>query len=467
MWIENGCLNARLTRATPDERAWLRDYLSFPDANARFKAGGDGKVHMFNDLLESFPSGYTQMVVRAAKRDGLRVDVIDKRVRPRDRDPGADLRWIADRVSPTGKHSDYQLRALEVLLRKERGIAALPTAAGKTEIAIGAVRAVPCEWLFLTPGKDLTVQAAERFLSRNAEHGVDLGEPGLIVDGGWTEGPHFTAATFQSLAAALKREDPRATALLRRVGGLMVDESHTLPADSFWGVAMACHAYYRFGFSGTPLARGDRRSILSVAALGPVVVKVPADELIELGFLSRPRIRMKTVTQTAPLPYDQAYERLVVRSKSRNAAVVNMVQRAAKPCFVFVEREAHGRLLEKLLLQAGVRASFVYGEHSLAWRRSHVKRVVSGHLDALVCSRIFLAGLDVPELAAIVNAAGRKAVIEILQRLGRGMRVDAASGKDEFEMWDVFDVGNEYLAHHARVRRNVYAAQGYETVVEP
>jgi superfamily II DNA or RNA helicase len=464
MWIEEGPLHARVRKAEPAERAWLRDYLSIPDSKARFR-GGDGVHRLYNELAESFPSGYAAMVAKAAREEGFRVDVIDKRERPAERDPAADLAWLRERVSPTGKASDYQLQCLERLLAKERGIAALPTAAGKTEIAIGAVRAVPCEWLFLTPGKDLTVQAADRFERRNAEHSVDLGPAGRIVEGRWEEGPRFTSATFQSMASALKRRDPRALALLGRVGGVMVDESHTLPADSFWGVAMACPAYYRFGFSGTPLARGDRRSILSIAALGPVVFRMRPEELIELGFLSRPRIRMKTVRQVAVLPFDEAYERLVVRSKVRNAAVVELAKRCAKPAFVFVEREAHGKILERALINAGVKASFVWGTHSLEWRRSHVRRVVSGHLDVVVCTRIFLTGLDVPELAGIVNAAGRKSVIETLQRLGRGMRL--ADGKDEFELHDVLDVGNEYLAQHARVRRNTYAAQGYETVVEP
>lgn len=466
MWLENGCLHAKVSKATPEERAWLRDYLSFPDAKSRFRGGSaDGRVHMYNDLTETFPSGYTAMVVKAAKADGVRVDVIDKRSAPARRDPAADLAWLRDRESPTGEHSDYQIRCLERLLERQRGIAALPTAAGKTEIAIGAARAIPCEWLFLTPGKDLTVQAADRFERRNAEHGVDLGPAGRIVEGAWEEGARFTSATFQSMASAIKRGDPRARALLGRVGGVMVDESHTLPADSFWGVAMACGAYYRFGFSGTPLARGDRRSILSIAALGPVVFRMEAAELIRLGFLSKPRIRMQTVRQVAVLPFDEAYESLVVRSRVRNAAVVKMAQACAKPAFVFVEREDHGRILERELINGGVRASFVWGTHSLAWRRSHVRRLVQGGLDAIVCTRIFLTGLDVPELAGIVNAAGRKSTIETLQRLGRGMRV--ADGKDEFELWDVLDEGNEYLARHARTRRNTYAAQGYETLVLP
>lgn len=457
---------ARLVRATDEEAEWLRGYLSFNDAKARFRPGNRGRVQLLHPLTETFPAGFVSMIQKAAKAEGKTVDVVDKRVPPGTLDPTADLSWLRD----------YQREAVDRVLEKKRGILWIPTGGGKTEIPVALARLVPdTHWLFLVHRTSLGEQAAERFAERNALHGVDLGEPGVIGEGRWREGKTFTAATFQTFSAALKHEDPRAKALLGRTGGLFVDECHVLPADSFNRVAMACDAYYRAGLSGTPLARGDQKSIMAIAALGPVILRIPATRLVDAGILSKPRVRLVTVQQptSASVTWTGVYHDKVVRSKKRNDALVAIAQRAAKPSFLFVKEIAHGRSITADLGRAGLNADFTFGNHSTEYRRSMAKALVRGALDVLVCSVVFQEGIDVPELRSVINGGGSKSIIATLQRLGRGMRVDRApdgsvrEGGDVFEMWDIFDVGNDWLEKHAKARRNAYIQEGHETIVEP
>lgn len=457
MLLSVGYVHTRIERESPAERAWLRDYLCFPDSRpARYRPStSDGKVRLLNEFAASFPTGFFDMVAKAARAEKFRVDVVDRRERPAERDPATNLAWLRD----------YQRPAVDALVERGRGILAAPTGSGKTDCMVGIARALPCRWLVLAPAADLVVQAAERWEKRNEADGLDFGPAGVIGAGKWALGPRFTAATFQTMHAGLKKKDPRVLAVLRHAQGIMCDESHTVAADTFQAVAYACtSAYFRFGFSGTPMDRGDSRSVLSLAALGPVVYRIKAEPLIAAGVLSRPRIRMATVTQPLAAPFDEAYMRLIVHSKKRNERVVDIALVAAKPCFVFVEREEHGRVLQKLLAAAGAKAEFVYGKKKVEERKRLARDAVARGA-ILICSRVFQQGIDVPELASIVNAAGYESTIATIQRLGRGMRV--TEGKSEVEVWDFFDVGNEYLARHARTRRNTYAAQGYETVVEP
>jgi len=129
-------------------------------------------------------------------------------------------------------------------------------------------------------------------------------------------------------------------------------------------------------------------------------------------------------------------------------------------------------MLEKELLRAGIKAAFVWGSHSLDWRRSHIKRLVQGHFDMLICSSVFNEGIDVQELRSVVIGAAGKSTIAALQRTGRGMRVDRKAdgsvhdGGDAFQVWDIMDRGNKWMERHAKIRLSAYTGEGFQTFVE-
>lgn len=256
--------------------------------------------------------------------------------------------------------------------------------------------------------------------------------------------------------------------------GLVVHNCHTLPSDSFWSVAMATPAHYRFGLSGTPLARGDKRSVLAVGALGPVVYRIKPDVLIQAGVLAKPKIRLVQVVQRSDRPtWQGVYGESVVRSVARNKAVVDCAKRAEKPCLVFVKEITHGKLVKKALEQSGLNAEFVYGQDDTSERREAIKRLVRGDSDVLVCSVVFQEGIDIPQLRSVVIASGGKSVIAALQRIGRGMR--KSTGKDEFEVHDIADkgcgcgsrghAGCRWLEKHTKARVKAYAGEGFEVAI--
>lgn len=467
MWLQVGNVYSKLTQYTEEEREWLTDYLTFEGARkGRFSSPPTKLFNLFN---YTYPSGFNPMVVKAAKEEGFEVRLVDARKAPCAPDANADLDWLRD----------YQLGAVEKIVETKRGILWLPTGAGKTEVIVGLTRALPCRWLTLVHRSQLADDIASRYELRSK--GLFAGR---ILEGSWDTPKDATiiSATYQSIQANLKRgiEDPsderylETRKLLAEVEGILIDECHTLPADSFYRLAMMTKgAYYRVGLSGTPLARGDRKSMFAIAALGPVVYRVRSSLLIGRGVLAKPTVRMKRHTQESnKATWDGVYKDLVVRSKSRNEVVAELTARATKPAFVFVQQTAHGKELVKVLYKAGIRAEFVWGTHSIDYRKSLIKRLVAGHFDVIVCSAIFNEGIDVPELRAVVNAAGGKSLIAVYQRLGRGMRIDKdANGKvreggDVFEVYDILDEGNKWTTRHAKARLQAVQAEGYETYLE-
>lgn len=473
MWIELRTLQSTVLKATDEEFEWLYDYLAFDEVE--FK-GGKRKVHEKSMLKKNgrFPSGFVLDNAKgvglrsAAQRAGFTLEIVDKRTPPCKPDPSADLAWLRD----------YQRLAVERVVERTRGILWLPTGAGKTEVAVGLTRALPCRWLALVADKQLVADIADRFRKRTNI------EPGLIIDNTWNvpDDAPLTACTFQKLARALKLglENPtdpkylRAKKLLDDAQGLIVDECHTLPASSFYKVAMNTpNAYYRVGMSGTPLARGDQKSLYSIAAIGPVVIRIKADLLIKRGVLSKPTVRMvKCVQSSDRATWAGVYTHAITDSTKRNKLLVGITERATKPGLLFVKEIDHGRELTNRLMRAGIKAEFVWGSHSVEHRRSLIRRLVKGHFDMIVCSVVFQQGIDIPELRSVVIGSGGKSVIAALQRLGRGMRVDrdaqgnVREGGDTFEVWDVLDRGQEWTERHANARRNAYTGEGYETFIE-
>lgn len=217
MKIEVDCAVARITEASPEEREWAREYLTWEDPQARF-SNGSPIVELLNPLDDSFPAGLARKLAKAAATRTtpagrllpIDVELIDARNPPTPRQD-VDLSWLRD----------YQRQAVETALTRTRGIVQISTGGGKTEVLAGIVASVPDRWLIVVPQADLLVQTADRIEKRTGER------PGLIGDGQWEPG-RITVATFQTLSRRMsKSKDQAAYAFMRSVRGIIVDECHS------------------------------------------------------------------------------------------------------------------------------------------------------------------------------------------------------------------------------------------------
>lgn len=450
---------ARVVSASDEELRWTRDYLTFEDSGNAFRArkGKRAKrvkpprVPLYDILSDTFPAGLLRLVVTRAREAGHTVEVKDVRPPGLAADPNADLAWLRD----------YQKKAVDVVLQRERGILWMPTGSGKTDIACGIVRALPGPWLFLVHRGGLMHQAADRYDLRNKEHGHTKAAPAArFGDGRYEVGPELTVATFQTLRARQRTAEGKKLLTLAR--GLIVDEAHVLPAGTFYAMAMAAiNARHRIGLSGTPLDRDDQRSLMAVGALGPVVHKLDALELIRKGVLAMPEVTMVEVYQkpSQAVTYKGIYGDLIVRSTVRNKLLTRIAGLASKPALLFVKELKHGKELVKRIENFGLNVAFVWGNTPEKKRAEARKRLVRGDLDVIVASVVWQEGVDIPELKAVIVGCAGKSAIAALQRAGRGMRPDGDS--TTFELWDIDDQGSPMMERHSRARRKAYEREGY------
>lgn len=459
MYVDIGNAYSRVT-GTEEELSWLDSYLTFADANSFWSKAGP--IRLLNRFNNQFPSGVLPLVMKAAAEDEIAVTCQDPLIMEKWEQEGLVQpldRWLFKTVR------DYQELAVEAAIKAHRGIISAPTGAGKTFVFAAIAQRIPVRWLFLVHKLDLLNQGADALESWLGE------EVGYVGDGDWVE-RRVTVATYQTLYKALtsKSSERRTKALhlLQSVDGVCADECHVVAAATTNAILFQTNAYWRFGISGTPLARGDRRSVMTIGALGPVIHRVQVQALIEQGVLARPTIRMvpspaPTILATTP---QGVYGAGVVRNTNRNKLLTEIALAAAKPALLFVKEIDHGEELSKRLSKAGLQQEFVFGKDSVAFRREAIRRLERADTEILICSVVFNEGIDIPSLASVIVGAAGRSVIAALQRIGRGMRSDGGR-KTEFEVWDIFDTGHRWLEAQAKARRRAYEQQGHKVKLGP
>jgi superfamily II DNA or RNA helicase len=253
--------------------------------------------------------------------------------------------------------------------------------------------------------------------------------------------------------------------MMKSRDGIIVDECHALAAATRIRLLRMCsNAYWRVGESGTPLDRGDGKSLKVIGALGPIVAEVTAAELIDKGYLAKPTVKVVEYDheEFASDLWLKVKKIGIQHDNNRNAAVLWAAQQARKPCMLFVDNIEHGQLITKWLQREGLNAEIVFGLSSTTQRAAALKKLARGDLDIIVASPVFDEGVDITCLESVVLAPGGKALISLLQRIGRAMR--RTEDKDTFEIWDFADEGHRILKDHAAWRRAAFKKQGHEIV---
>lgn len=452
-----------VVEATEAEREWLRQYVAIRQDGSPVDPG-DRIVSLLD--RGRIPTGMAGFVAERAP-DEFQVVLEDGRG-PAPRVVGAPPRWLRD----------YQVEAVQALFRGAElpgvGICSAGTGAGKTQVAVaaGVMTGPTARWLMLAATKDLMHQAASRWEELTSQPAGRLGD-------GHRTPARFTVATLATATAMAQKGG------LPEVDGVILDECHNAGAPGTYKLLMSIDAYWRFGLSGTPLSRGDKRNMMVMAALGPIVYAQGSASLQEAGWLAKPNIQFieyehtrlgMSASRLAALDktgwfhrhgrvwdtYQEAYEDAIVLCKSRNAAALRALQKAPLPALVFVSRLEHGKELSKSIERLGMSVRWVSGKCSARERRGVIEELERGDLDVIVASPVFDTGVDIPNVRCLMNAAAGESTIRAVQRLGRGLR--KAAGKDSVVMIDFIDRGR-WLLKHSRARAAAYKREGYQVEV--
>jgi superfamily II DNA or RNA helicase len=142
--------------------------------------------------------------------------------------------------------------------------------------------------------------------------------------------------------------------------------------------------------------------------------------------------------------------------------VVRLAVEAEPPTLVFATQQEHVSRLAKRIAERGLRVLRVTGK--TRDREAAAKALRRGEADVVVASAVWEAGVDLPELRTVVNAAAGDSTVRALQVLGRVLRT--ADGKARATYHDVLDTGAPIISRHAQHRRASYEREGLHVRIE-
>jgi superfamily II DNA or RNA helicase len=407
----------------------------------------DGVKSFYDHKFARFLTGFLGMVCENFILHGLTYEVMDNRSCPAESPQTRDysLKGIQLR--------DYQERAISDILTHGRGVAKLPTGAGKTIISAALTKGLQLPTLFLTHRINLLHQSAERFV----RHGVCKASQIGIIGHGQMEPKPVTFATVQTLYSMIKSQPSYTKDLLKEFKVLFIDEAHRSGARQFYCPACLCaNAYYRIALTATPFMKGnDHDDMMLMGITGGIITNVSNGELIEKGVLAKPLFKYFTINEPdlkRVRAWRDIYERGIIYNELRNRIIAAQGKKLADSghkILVIVNEKIHGQILEKYMRDSGVKVQYVDGGNTYEERVKALNMLRHNTLDAIIATNIFDEGIDVEDINTVILAAGNKSSPALFQRTGRAMRKKV---ENYCVVIDFIDNTHRHLLKHSMAR---------------
>jgi superfamily II DNA or RNA helicase len=328
-----------------------------------------------------------------------------------------------------------------------RGVLVLPTAAGKTFIALKAIALLKTQTLIVVPTLDLI----DQWRKRVSDHlGIEAG----AIGGGEENVQMVTVSTYDS--AYLQAE-----VLGNRFMFTVFDEAHHLASPGYMQIAEMHIAPYRMGLTAT-YERSDQRQALLPTLIGDLVYTARTEELA--GEHLSPYVHEKIYVDLTPeeqRTYDKEMSvfnnylrerRIVLKSiedfhkfimatgRDRRAREALLARNSA--IRVALNSEAKLSLLAKQLEINRNEKTIIFTLHNdlvyaisrkflipaLTYqtpkeeRREILENFRTGDYKTIVTSQVLDEGVDVPDASIGFILSGTGSAREYIQRLGRILR---------------------------------------------
>ncbi len=337
---------------------------------------------------------------------------------------------------------EYQIDTLNQMKTKlnngEGVIACLPTGAGKSNIAMKLIHELRQKTLITVHNKELMKQWQKNIEKTLTYTTTLLGGGNKDTD----KNADIMIAMIQTLTKDKKIK-------LDEYNMFIADEIHHYSSRTFHAVAMRCNAYYRIGLSATP-KREDGADLKFIGGIGKIITPITAQQLMELGYIVKPKLIVLRPPSPAKLgrTYADEYRNGIVLNEARNQMIANTIKKYANngdKVYVSVTQLAQGKRLETL---SG--AKFVDSKSNT--RDKDIQNFIDNKTNVIV-STLLGEGIDIPDINVLIMAGAGKSEIATIQKAGRILR--PSQGKNEALIIDFADSGKRLRQHYIK-RRETY-----------
>ena len=442
----------------------------------------DGRVRLFSQSSGSFPYGCIPMLHKLAKERGWKLE-LDERFKEDivkvEKDELEDWVKSLDLVSGGNKIEpyEYQFEALYLAVKYSRLCILAATSAGKSLIAYMLTRYYemcldqdkPKKILIIVPSQNLVTQMYSDFQDYSTKNGWSVADNVHYIMEGRPKNARklIYISTWQSIY----EEKPD---YFEQFGYIIEDEVHGASGDSIGNIlGNSINAYKRVGMTGT--LRNDKINPLMVSShFGIIKRVVSTKELIDAGRATATNITMLQLDypeeerQVVKTTTYQGEIEFLISHAYRNKIIENLARTLKGNTLILFDRvDAHLKKVEEALLRnndLGKRQVFVISGSVENEHRNEIKKAVEAGMDIVILATYgtMSTGVSIKKLHNLVFAHPSKAIVRVLQSIGRLLRLHET--KDTAYIYDLVDNLNvpgrpNFALKHALERLGFYKSE--------
>ena len=368
---------------------------------------------------------------------------------------------------------DYQIEIINNYLKNPQALQEIATGAGKTLITAALSYSMEQygRSIVIVPNTSLVTQTEDDYINL----GLDVG----VYYGGRKEyNKTHTICTWQSLGNMLKKTKADEAEVpigdfLEGVVCVIVDEVHQAKADVLKSLltGVMSKVPLRWGLTGT-IPKAISESMSLTVSLGPVINKLSASELQEIGVLSNCHVNILQLQDGVEFTNYQSELKFLVEDSKRMDEIARRITilKETGNTLILVDRIEAGKLLQaKLsdifsLLKDAPDVSFVSGGTKATDRKEQYDEVATATNKIIIATYgVAAVGINIPRIFNVVLIEPGKSFVRVIQSIGRGIR--KAEDKDFVNIWDVTS-SCKFAKRHLTQRKNFYKEANYPFDVE-
>lgn len=371
-------------------------------------------------------------------------------------------------------YTDTQIKAINVSLRRGRGIVNVATGGGKGLIMAGIIQTIRSynsthTFAILTPNP-LTEKT---FIEFKEEYGFSDDEISL-----WSskrEENFETPIIVFGPSLALSRQEKYFKHIATR-NSLLIDECHIIKDDSkITKLVKKTKTNNIIGFTGTiPQNPQDYWSVMGV--IGKVIYIKSSKELKDEGIKAKSKVNAicfngckmdnsktyinekgvtKNYTDIEMFQNEMEYH---LKSPERNEYIYKWILKVCKGnTLIPIDREFHEEILQEKFKDSG-RVFYVINGSTPQEERTRIYKQMENEEDAILIIKtsIIREGISIKNISYMVGYFSQKAYIRIVQLMGR---IERIGGRKIPVFYDFFDT-TKYSLNHFRERMDIYEKVG-------